>query len=144
VTNPVANMQSITLLLCALFAFTLSALASPLPESAMLEKRVTHVGRGTWFDVGLGNCGDWNVNSDPIVAIGINRYQESNGGNCNQWVHITNTANGKTTYAKTRDSCQSCDDNSLDMSPHTFEQLASLDVGVLKISWNFMPKGWEP
>ena len=36
-------MQHITLLLLALFAFTLSAFAAPLPSD--LEKRITHTGR---------------------------------------------------------------------------------------------------
>ena len=38
--------------------------------------------QGTWFDVGLGACGEWNVNSDKIVAISSQIY--GSGGNCNQ------------------------------------------------------------
>jgi hypothetical protein len=75
-------------------------------------------------------------------------------------MQITNTANGKTVYAKTRDSCPGCGDNdlgsskylfrllsvdpSLDMSPAVFKKLASLDTGVIHVSWHFMAKGFSP
>ena len=38
--------------------------------------------QGTWFDVGLGACGKYNVNSDKIVAISSAIY--GSGGNCEQ------------------------------------------------------------
>jgi hypothetical protein len=79
-----------------------------------------------------------------------------------QWIQIT--ANGKTTYGQTRDSCPSCGTGDLgtnvydanvvdrispnlftvDMSPSLFQQFAGLDVGELKISWHFMAKSWKP
>lgn len=31
-----------------------------------------------------------------------------------------------------------------DMSPGLFEQIGSLDTGVLAIQWNFMNKDWSP
>lgn len=94
-------MPSLTFILVAFFASLLCAFAVPVPE---LDKRVDHSGRvslpltcrrspqliiasglslqGTWFDVGLGACGQWNVNSDFIVAISHDRW--ANGGNCEQ------------------------------------------------------------
>lgn len=33
---------------------------------------------------GLGNCGEWNTDSDTIVAIGKALYDRNGGGNCNQ------------------------------------------------------------
>lgn len=85
--------------------------------------------QGTWFDVGLGACGDTDTNSAKIVAISSKIY--GTGGNCNQvrslrspakaadcadlfppsrsqWMQITNTANGKTAYGKVRDECPGC------------------------------------
>lgn len=139
----------------ALFAFVLFAsffvtIASPVlsPDTNTtmvdLEKRITHVGRGTWFNVGLGNCGKWNKDSDAIVAISKRRYDANGGGNCDQWVVIVNTKNGKKAYGKTRDSCQSCGTEDLDMSPSLFKKLDSLSTGQIKISWHFMAKGWSP
>ncbi|KAF9005436.1 Non-catalytic module family EXPN protein, partial [Cyathus striatus] len=139
-------MYRFTLLIIALFASVLVSLASPVPvadgQLVDIEKRLTRTGRGTWFIPGLGNCGQVNTQSDLIVAIGKGLYDRNGGSNCDQYVQIVNTSNGKSVYAKTRDSCPSCSDNDLDMSPATFQKLASLDVGVLKISWHFMNKSW--
>ncbi|OCH90900.1 hypothetical protein OBBRIDRAFT_729817 [Obba rivulosa] len=127
-------------LLCALVC---SVLGTPVPENAnMLEKRITHTGRGTWFDVGLGACGYTNVNSDKIVAISADIYGD--GGNCNQYVQVTNTANGKSAWGQTRDKCPGCGAYDLDMSPSLFEELGSLDTGVLEIEWHFENKAWHP
>ncbi|OCB88255.1 hypothetical protein A7U60_g4661 [Sanghuangporus baumii] len=139
-------MLRVVTFLVVFFAFTLFTLASPLPENGAIaesfEKRVTHTGKGTWYYPGLGNCGYTDSSSDDVVAIAKSRY--GSGGNCNQWIAITNTANGKTVYGKTRDSCPSCADGDLDLSPAVFSQIADLDTGVISISWNFMSKSWSP
>ncbi|KAF8636194.1 hypothetical protein AX17_003682 [Amanita inopinata Kibby_2008] len=135
-----------------LFASLCTSLAVPVPatnETVVgttedLEKRLTHVGRGTWFHVGLGNCGNWNVDSDHIVAIPKSLYDHNGGHNCGQWIEIVNVRNGKKAFGLTRDSCPSCGSGDLDMSPSLFSVLDSLDVGVLKISWHFMNKAWKP
>ncbi|KAF8904119.1 RlpA-like double-psi beta-barrel-protein domain-containing protein-containing protein [Gymnopilus junonius] len=141
-------MSRLTLLAFAFFTSVLLALASPVPvvnrELVNIEARLTRVGRGTWYYPGLGNCGDWNTSSDLILAIGKGLYDRNGGGNCNQYVQITNTANGKTAIGLTKDSCQSCGDNDIDMSPALFEKLGSLSTSVLKVSWHFMNKDWKP
>ncbi|KAF7314470.1 hypothetical protein MKEN_00920000 [Mycena kentingensis (nom. inval.)] len=111
-----------------------------------LEKRVTHTGRGTWYyvDQNRGNCGYMDVNSSPVVAISKKRYDANNGDNCNQWVQITNLANGKVAYGKTRDSCESCNTESIDMSPSLFSKIAKQSTGQIQVSWHFMAKGWKP
>ncbi|KAJ7195462.1 RlpA-like double-psi beta-barrel-protein domain-containing protein-containing protein [Mycena pura] len=143
--------RSIIAVLFAVFLCTMQlAVAAPLPQGdaavADIEKRITHTGRGTWYHPsdGTGNCGFNDKDSSPVVAISQERYNDNNGANCNQWIQITNTANGKVAYGKTRDSCPSCDTSSLDMSPSLFEELAPLSVGVLKISWHFMNPDWSP
>ncbi|TFK52280.1 hypothetical protein OE88DRAFT_1657461 [Heliocybe sulcata] len=125
-------------------AAVLATFATPIPaeDATSLEKRVTHSGRGTWFDVGLGACGQYNVNSDHIVAISADRW--GSGGNCEQWIHITNTANGNSAWGLTRDQCPGCGVDDLDMSPSLFETLGSLDQGVLQISWHFENKNFTP
>jgi len=144
----ILTMSRIALLLFTIFASVLLTLASPVPvvdgELIDVEKRVTHVGRGTWYYPGLGNCGKWNTSKDLILAIGKGLYDRNGGSNCDQYVEIVNVANGKSAFAMTRDSCQSCGDNDIDMSPAVFEQLASLGKGQLTVSWHFMGKGWRP
>ncbi|KAJ7677466.1 hypothetical protein B0H17DRAFT_1207021 [Mycena rosella] len=116
-----------TVLFCAMLAF-----AAPLQQGnatlSELDKRITHVGRGTWYHPsdGEGNCGYWDSDSALV------------------WIAITNTANGKLAYGKTRDSCVSCDTSSLDMSPALFQKISTLATGEITISWNFQPAGWSP
>ncbi|KAJ6525280.1 RlpA-like double-psi beta-barrel-protein domain-containing protein-containing protein [Mycena vulgaris] len=135
-----------TLFFCAMLAFAAPLQGNATATESDLDKRITHVGRGTWYNpsAGQGNCGYWDSDSSPIVAISKARYDANGGANCNQWVAITNTANGKLAYGKTRDSCESCDTSSLDMSPSLFQKISTLSTGQITISWNFMPAGWTP
>ncbi|KAG7575390.1 hypothetical protein FFLO_00380 [Filobasidium floriforme] len=117
--------------------------AAPVAEAEqahVLESRLQRTGRSTWFNVGLGNCG-WNsVDSDMVVAIGKGLYDRNNGNNCGQGVRIK--ANGKSVYAVVVDSCPSCGDSDLDMSPAVFQALANggLGDGVMEAKWNFLKK----
>ncbi|KAK1226261.1 hypothetical protein PQX77_010734 [Marasmius sp. AFHP31] len=130
-------------LVLVFFASLMTVSAAPVAFSShYLEKRLTRHGRGTWFKPGMGNCGKRNNDNDPIVAIGGNLYNRNGGRNCDQWVSIT--ANGKTAYGLTRDSCPECSDDDLDMSPSLFKRFDNLDAGVLDIKWQFEPKGWTP
>jgi len=81
-----------------------------------------------------------NTQYDPVIAISKDLYDRNGGSNCGQGVFITNDANGNTAYATTVDSCQSCGDNDIDMSPEIFQQLDPLSVGLLTVTWNFEPK----
>ncbi|KAF7767924.1 hypothetical protein Agabi119p4_7167 [Agaricus bisporus var. burnettii] len=134
----------------ATLGLILSALGAPAPtvdtiDAVHLEKRITHTGRGTWFHVGLGNCGKWNKDSDYIVAISKDLYDNNKASNCDQYVEITNTDNGRTIHALTRDSCPSCGYYDLDLSPDAFKALAPLDQGVMKkMKWHFMNRNWHP
>ncbi|KAI0262548.1 riboflavin-aldehyde forming enzyme [Gloeopeniophorella convolvens] len=110
----------------AFFACLVSVLAGPL-------KTRSESGRGTWFDVGLGACGEYNVNSDLIVALATPDY--ANGAHCDK--KITITANGRTATALVRDECPSCAQGSIDMSPSLFQHFAGLDVGVVQVTWQY-------
>ena len=86
-------------------------------------------------------------------------------------MHITNTANGRSAYGLVRDECPGCGAYDIgkhrsssalrrrviwmnvplirtssysDMSPSLFEELGSLDTGVLKVSWHYENKDFEP
>ncbi|CAE6414151.1 hypothetical protein RSOLAG1IB_00308 [Rhizoctonia solani AG-1 IB] len=111
-------------------------------NATTFDKRVTHVGRATWFHAGLGNCGYWDNDDTPIVAVSTAMYKQ--GGNCNQWVELINTANGNKVYAKMRDSCPPCGYDDVDLSPNAFQALAPLSQGVSTVSWHFMNRNWSP
>jgi len=131
-------MSRFALFIFALLAFVTLTFASPAPiehrEIVDIEKRST--GRGTWYYPGLGNCGGYNSNTDLVLAISKSLYNQNNGGYCYQQVAIT--FNGVTVYGTTVDSCESCTDSDIDMSPSLFQELAPLSDGVIEVTWNFM------
>jgi len=122
----------------ALSIFLCLVWAAPPP----LDDKQSYNGRGTWFDAGLGACGWYNVNSDPIVAISQQIYDS--GSHCSQYVRVTDLTTGRTEYGLTADECPECAPGDLDMSTGLFQKFADLDVGVLSIDWNFMPPEWAP
>jgi expansin (peptidoglycan-binding protein) len=79
-----------------------------------------------------------------IVALNQDMYEQNNGGNCGQWMSITNENTGNTVEAYVADECPSpgCGSGDLDMSPSLFAALnnGNMDDGVFPISWNFHPK----
>ncbi|WVQ96621.1 hypothetical protein IAU59_003726 [Kwoniella sp. CBS 9459] len=123
--------------------FVASAVVAAPVETENLEKRITHSGQATYFNVGLGACGWNNEDSDYIVAVnsaqyGLNGY----GGNCGQYLTITNTDNGKSIKAQVADECPTCSWGSLDLSPSAFSALTdgNFDLGVFPISWHYNKK----
>ncbi|KZT10252.1 uncharacterized protein LAESUDRAFT_734785 [Laetiporus sulphureus 93-53] len=138
-------MSRLAFLVVALSALASTVSASPIAANAteVLDKRVTHDGKATWYNVGLGACGYTDTDNKPIVAISHLIY--GSGGNCNQWIAITNKANGVTKYGQTRDECMGCGQSDIDLSPSLFESLgADLGKGVLQVEWHFENKAWSP
>ncbi|KAI9365673.1 RlpA-like double-psi beta-barrel-protein domain-containing protein-containing protein, partial [Pilaira anomala] len=96
-------------------------------------------GDGTWFNLGLGSCGQDNNDSEFVAAM--NAPQMENGANpnsnpmCGKDILITNPANNKTVTVKIVDTCPPCTSGSVDLSPAAFSNISDLDVGRIKIDW---------
>ncbi|TFK36110.1 RlpA-like double-psi beta-barrel-protein domain-containing protein-containing protein, partial [Crucibulum laeve] len=88
----------------------------------------------TWYWTGVGNCGAHSVDTDYIVALSTAEY--NNGSHC--WKHITVCYEGKTIDATVVDSCPSCSQYSIDLSPSAFEALAPRSKGRIQVSWNYV------
>ncbi|KAF8488670.1 expansin family protein [Russula emetica] len=126
-------MYKLTLILFAFFSLVLPILAVPVPASDQVDGKsaaLTGSGRGTWFTPGLGSCGETNSAADSIVALSTNFGKKY----CGQTITIH--YKGKTASAVVTDSCPSCGNGDVDMSPATFKQLANQAVGVVPISWS--------
>lgn len=121
------------LLFLALFSAVFAAPASEAYGRDLSKRNFS--GRATFFYVGLGNCGDTNVDSDWIVALATSTY--SNGAHCNQQIKITDSK-GTSHVATVKDSCPSCGDGDLDLSPSLFQAFTSLDAGVFQMTWEFV------
>ncbi|KAK8869847.1 hypothetical protein IAR55_000415 [Kwoniella newhampshirensis] len=99
-----------------------------------IAKRDSFNGRATFYDVGLGACGGYNVASDYIVAQNSAQYGGGYPGpNCGK--SITISYNGKTAVATIQDECPTCPYGGLDMSRGLFDHFASEDVGQFYMTW---------
>jgi len=110
----------------------------------VISKRADFSGAtATWYDVGLGACGKWNVASDYIVALNAGMYGGGYPGpQC--FKMITITCNGKTATAQIMDECMGCKRNGgIDMSRGLFQHFADLGVGELSCSWNWGSGGGD-
>jgi hypothetical protein len=88
-----------------------------------------------------GACGTVHKDSDMIAAIDQGRYGNSGAKSslCGQQVKITNTKNQKSVTVTIADDCPTCDnDNSIDLSSGAFQKIATLDEGLVPISWSFV------
>jgi len=92
--------------------------------------------RYTWYDVGLGACGNWNVESDFIVAMNSGRFQQNGGYSqyppCICGMQIQISYGGSTQNAVVQDECPTCPGiGDLDLSKGLFSSLAGLGAGEL-------------
>nr|ODN99655.1 hypothetical protein L204_02088 [Cryptococcus depauperatus CBS 7855] len=112
------------------------------PSKQGLEKRgATYSGRATFYDVGQGACGGWNVASDYIVALNSNQYGGGYPGpQCGR--SITISYNGvQVGGVKIADECPSCAYGGLDLSRGLFARFESENAGVFYMTWWFDNEG---
>ncbi|KAG9228854.1 Non-catalytic module family expansin [Amylocarpus encephaloides] len=136
-------------LLIAFVASTTTAAPNPIPEQTKaLSKRIDHFGLGTVYTQqgGTGSCGQKNPDSAHIVALS-NFWQkgQSPGPFCGRKVQVTNTGSnsgtggaGRTIIATVQDTCPSCDENHIDFSVGSWNQLTNnAAFGTVNIKWHF-------
>ncbi|KAI0474469.1 RlpA-like double-psi beta-barrel-protein domain-containing protein-containing protein [Xylaria cf. heliscus] len=128
-------MPSLARILIALSA-TGSVLAAPLcgettSTAQSQSQSQSFTGDLTYYEPGLGACGETNSDSEAVVALSPAQYN----GNCGK--SITITKDGKTATAKVVDKCPACASGAIDVSSTVFESLADLSVGRTTVSWSF-------
>lgn len=99
-------------------------------------------GEITYYDVGLGACGEDDSGKGKtgnIVALSHLLMGESSNGNpmCGQ--SITIKANGRTAKGVVKDKCMGCSKDDVDVSEKIYMELfdESLDSGRMPVSWSF-------
>lgn len=103
-------------------------------------------GDGTFFDTGLGACGQTTSNTDLIAAVSMELYDSFpgySGGNPNNnpicGKKVKANYNGKSVIVTVVDRCVGCACGALDFSPAAFEQLADFDEGRIHgVTWSFV------
>ncbi|KAK8044005.1 RlpA-like double-psi beta-barrel-protein domain-containing protein-containing protein [Apiospora rasikravindrae] len=130
-------MQFFTTLILAAASFAAAAPAEG--SSPKLEARAFS-GDMTYYDAGLGACGQTNNNNDAIVALPSHFFTASNPNQdplCNRNIRIT--YQGKSTTAKIVDKCAGCSGNSIDVTPSVFTTLVGgLGAGRVQVTWDYV------
>lgn len=115
---------------------------TPATSATSAPSSGTHSGQGTYYATGLGACGITNVDTDYIVAISHELYDENakdanpnNNPLCGK--KITAHYQGKSVEVTVVDRCEGCQYNDLDFSPSAFSQIADQDLGRIDITWNW-------
>lgn len=99
--------------------------------------------RFTFYDVGLGACGQYSSPGDFIVALNVAQYGVGFPGlQC--FKSITISYGGKTAQATIMDKCMGCPYGGLDLSTGLFNYFASESAGVLYGSWSFEDVASKP
>ncbi|KAL6359145.1 hypothetical protein LRP88_07362 [Fusarium phalaenopsidis] len=100
-----------------------------------------HYGELTYYDVGLGACGEDHAGQDEsvsIVALSAGLMGRQGNGNPYCGRTITLKANGATATAVVKDKCEGCAFNDIDVSKKVFKSLwGSLVPGRTPVEWYF-------
>ncbi|KAJ1982151.1 hypothetical protein H4R35_000421 [Dimargaris xerosporica] len=101
-----------------------------------------HQGEITYYDVGLGSCGQTTPEGEHVVALNAPDMTRDYNGNpnsnplCNKKVRVA-TAKGEV-VARIVDTCPGCKPGDLDLSPGAFEIVADLSAGRVPATWSFV------
>ncbi|KAF5380900.1 hypothetical protein D9615_004000 [Tricholomella constricta] len=118
------------------------AKAATKPEIAS-SNNVNSGGFATYFyQNGIaGACGTVHSDKDMIAAIDGHRYGNLGvkSGLCGKKVQITNPSNKKSVTVTIADACPTCkNSNSIDLSEAAFKKIATLEQGMVGITWSFV------
>ncbi|KAK0667484.1 RlpA-like double-psi beta-barrel-protein domain-containing protein-containing protein [Cercophora samala] len=139
-TTTLTTLAGITFLSLASAAPTTPAPGSPLAVEAREIVAARARGELTWYNAGLGACGNWNNDGELIVALNHHVFdpQTPNGNPnrnplCNRKIRVS--YGGKTVDVKVVDRCPGCAAGDLDLSPAAFQRLAPLGAGRVTGDW---------
>ena len=91
-------------------------------------------GELTWYNPGLGACGETNSDGDAVVAVSASIFDSEKV--CNRKIRVT--YKGKQATVRVVDRCAGCSKYDLDLSPTAFETVVG-DKGLGRVagSWDW-------
>ncbi|CAG8680772.1 14576_t:CDS:2 [Acaulospora morrowiae] len=99
----------------------------------------TFTGEGTFYEIGMGACGQQNTDQDLVAALPVSMFGNSpnNNPNLNKncFRNATVSHNGKSVTVTIVDICQGCKSGDLDLSPAAFCKLADPSEGRIPITY---------
>lgn len=117
-----------------------SSTSSSAPTSTGTSSEFS--GEGTYYAPGLGACGETNTDTDLIVAISYDLFdQYTPNGNPNKNTlcgkKIIASYEGKSVEVTVVDRCEGCAHYDLDFSPSAFSDIAEQSLGRIDITWKW-------
>ncbi|KAI8880010.1 hypothetical protein K501DRAFT_192293 [Backusella circina FSU 941] len=97
----------------------------------VLEKRSSMSGSATFYNVGLGFCGQTNDSSEMVAALSSEFMSHDY---CGKFVTIQGEKGSVT--VKVVDSCPGCAKGDIDLSEAAFKKLAALNDGRIPVTWS--------
>jgi len=123
-TTPASTYQSST---------TTTEATSSATTAASLGSQ-TYSGDLTYYDVGLGSCGEYDTDDANVVALAEGMMDKS----VDCFREITITWGSVTQVAKIVDTCPGCAGGGLDLSPSLFASFAPTATGrVHQATWSY-------
>ncbi|KAK6336012.1 hypothetical protein TWF730_003384 [Orbilia blumenaviensis] len=105
----------------------------------------TYSGKATYYDAGLGSCGETHSNSDMICALSKVTMALTAGPNpnlnpkCGTKIRVMSASNPTGVIVTIVDTCPGCSGAyDLDLTPAVFDQLGNQLDGVIDISWDYV------
>ncbi|KAF6811621.1 hypothetical protein CSOJ01_05605 [Colletotrichum sojae] len=112
----------------------------PLPDN-----QDVHTGDLTYYDVGLGACGNTNSDDDMIVSVSHYLWDDvQEGGNpnnnplCGRKIRVRRDDGEGSVDVTVVDRCTGCEPADLDLSPAAFEKLAKKAEGRVTGTWSWL------
>jgi len=109
--------------------FTLLSLAAFSAAAPLAKRQVGEslTGQATFYAPGLGSCGQTNTEADLIAATAFGKAV------CGDTAVVTR--GGKSVTVTLVDTCPSCAQGNIDLSPAAFNQLGTPDEGRIDVTW---------
>jgi hypothetical protein len=99
----------------------------------------TFSGQATFYEIGLGACGEQNTNDQLVAALPHSMFDPSPNGNPNLnkncFRYATVRYGAKSVVVKIVDRCEGCEYGDIDLSPAAFCQLSVPDAGRINITY---------
>ncbi|RFU76252.1 rare lipo a [Trichoderma arundinaceum] len=118
----------------ALSALCLAITTSAAPAEVEARAAAAHTGSITWYNTGLGACGQYNNDGELVAAVSHSLFDREHP--CGRKLRIN--YKGRSVVVKVVDRCGGCAENDVDLSPVAFRKvIGELGVGRATATWNW-------
>ncbi|RVD81206.1 uncharacterized protein DFL_009080 [Arthrobotrys flagrans] len=105
----------------------------------------SYSGKATFYDAGLGSCGETHSNGDLICALSQVTMSLTAGANpnlnpmCGTKIRVMSGSNPTGVIVTIVDTCPGCaGPYDLDLTPAVFDQLGDPLAGVIDVTWDYI------